>query len=364
MNHWRIWGAIAAGAVILVVFSCSNEGGGILDNLLKGSKSAVPVTVANVAVVERQRTIDVPTTLEPSDEMVIKLPQEATIERLLVAEGDLVESGDRLFTISETDLTLQLARLRADLKEAQAALEKNQYFLNNRDRLLDEGRIDRNQYDNLEAEVDGAEAEVEKIQLEITGLEDRQGTPTITAPISGTVGNIAVANGATAAADAPILTIVATDPMIATFRLGSHETTAVRPGQSVSLRITDLGGERMSGRITAVGSALDAEKRFEVKASVPNRVGYLKAGMTAQMEFRSDRKQRLYMIPEEALIRDRRRYYVFTVIKGAAHKIQVLPSETRGSRVEIAKGLREDDLVVVKGHDKLTEGAVVDIWGR
>ena len=352
-------------AAVIVASGCADEDRGFLDRVLKGGGSAVPVTVANVVVRERASKIDAPAELTPSDTAEISLPDEVTIERMLVSDGEMVEAGDRLFRISEEDLSTQLAILRADLREAQANLEKNTYFLRNRDRLLDEGRIDRNQYDNLDAEVEANEASVEKTQLQIGQMEDRLANLTITSPVSGAVSGIAASSGLTVPAGRAIMSIVSVNPMIATFKLAAHEATTVKPGMQVGVRLTDVSGERSVGKITSVGTRLDPKTdTFEVKASIPNPTGFLKAGMRADVEFTSSRKQRLYLIPEDALIRERRRYFVFTVIKGVAHKIQVIPSEVRGNRVEIARGLREDDLVVVKGHDKLTEGTVVDIWGR
>lgn len=356
---------LSAAMVVFVSFGCASEETGFLDRLLRGEGSAVPVTVANVVVHERASRIDVPAELVPADTTEVTLPDEVTIERMLVSDGEMVEAGDALFRISEEDISTQLAILRADLREAQANLEKNTYFLRNRDRLLDEGRIDRNQYDNLEAEVEANEAAVEKVQLKIGQVEERLATLTVTSPVAGAVSGLTASTGLTVPGGKAILSIVTVNPMIATFKLASHEATAVKPGMEVGVRLTDVGGIRSTGKVTAVGTRLDPKTdTFEVKAQVPNPTAYLKAGMRAEVEFTGTRKQRLYLIPAEALIKERRRYYVFTVIKGVAHKIQVIPNEILGNRVEVARGLREDDLVVVKGHDKLTEGTVVDIWGR
>ena len=43
---------------------------------------------------------------------------------------------------------------------------------------------------------------------------------------------------------------------------------------------------------------------------------------------------------------------------------RVIPSETVGTQVEIVRGLKDDDLVVVRGQEKLAEGTVVDFGKR
>ena len=162
-----------------------------------------------------------------------------------------------------------------------------------------------------------------------------------------------------------MVSITQFDPIVAEFELASYESATIRPGAMVDVKLPDLSAENFKGKISKVDSTIDPDDQsFKVWASIPNPKGFLKAGMSAEIQFTTSQKQRFFLIPTEALIRERRRYYVFTVINGVAHRVEVVPKEKRGRKVEIAKGLREDDLVVVKGNDKLTEGTVVDIWGR
>ncbi len=354
-------------AIVVVAFSCSNEGDGFLARILRGNSggSAVPVTVTNVVMREHSPTITVPAKLVPTERVEVSLPEEATIDAVMASDGDLVDVGDALFRISEENTITKLTGLRTDLKEAQAQLEKNSYFLRNRDRLRDEGRVDDTQYDNLESQVDEDEAAVERQQQEIARLEDRAGETTITATIAGVVSDSKAAPAATFDANAPIMAIEKVNPIEAEFRLAAYEATTVRPGMPIQIRFRELGGERAAGRITYVGTKLDPKTNtFDVRAQIPNPTGYYKVGLSGEVEFTSSKKQHFAIIPADALIRERRRYFIYTVIKGVAHRVQVFPNETRGNEIEITRGLREDDLIVVKGHDKLTEGSVVDIWGK
>lgn len=348
----------------IIASGCTSEGGGFFARLLKGGGSAVPVTVESVVVQERSQELRIPAVFESSETTDVALPEDVAIERFLVKEGDTVNSGDPILRISEQEISFRQARVRTDIRDAKATLDKNTYLYKNRDRLLEEGRLDRNQYDSLEAEIVANEAAVEKLQQELTRLEERSANVTITSPASGQVSKIHALSGTTVLAARPIMTLTRSDPVMAVFRLPSQNSAVVRAGQSVRVRIVDLGGETIVGRITQVGTELDRDGTFGVRAALPNPAGRLKVGMKAEVGFTSPDKQRFFLIPEEALIKERHAYFVFTVAKGVAHKVQVIPNETIGSRVEIARGLTEEDLVVVKGNDKLTEGTVVDIWGK
>ncbi|MBT3181094.1 MAG: efflux RND transporter periplasmic adaptor subunit [Deltaproteobacteria bacterium] len=351
--------------LVITVEGCSSDKDSLFAKLFKGGGSTVPVTVENVIIKDRSYTVEVPAVLRPSERREVTLPADATIERVYVAKGDSVAEGDPLFQISEGEIKSQLARLNDNLRDARAEFDKNSYLYNNRDRLLEEERIDQVQYDNLEIDIDTSETLVTRLQGEMAALRERPRNSSIPSPISGIVEDVSVAVGVTAAAGKPLVSITQFNPMLAEFELASYESATVNSGTNIDVRLPDLSADNFKGKIVKVDSSINPDDQsFKVWASVPNPKGFLKAGMSAEVQFTTSQKQRFFLIPSEALIRDRRRYYVFTVINGVAHRVEVVPKEKRGKRVEIAKGLREDDLVVVKGHDELTEGTVVDIWGR
>lgn len=355
---------IIIGIGILVAFSCSNEGDGFLARILKGSPGGVPVAVESVVAEERQRQFAIPATIEPAESVEVTLPEDAVIERVLVAEGQAVASGAELVRLSEADVTSKLATLRTDLRDAQARLDRDTYFAQNKDRLLAEGRIDQTTYDNIDEETEKDEADLEKIRQDVSKLEERQASPVVTSPIAGVVQRIYAAPGLVAQGGKSIATIGKAETMTITFRLPAAYAAVARAGQTVKVTFPDLG-ESASARILSIGTEIDpGDNGFAVRASLANPGGRLKAGMRAQVEVPMAEKQRVHIIPEEALIRERGAVFVYTVDKKIARKVQVIPSETVGTKVEIARGLKDDDIVVVRGQERLSEGTAVDFGKR
>lgn len=351
--------------VLLAVYSCSNEGGGFFGKLLKGGGSAVPVTVESVVVRERSTKLNVPITLESSEVYEVILQSDASIDRIFVREGDVINSGDTLIRVSEQDLLSKITKLKNDLREAQTQFDKNSYLFKNRDRLLSEGKIEKSVYDALENDVQVSESAMEKLQGEITRLEEKSPITTISSPMPGAVSKINTSAGNLVQAGRSIMTIVKFDPMIASFRLPSYYAPSMKAGTVVMIKLTEIPSGDLAAKITSVGTEIDIkDNAFAVKASIANPSAQLKSGMRGEVEFITPEKQKLYSIPQEALIKEQRAYFVYTVAKGIAHRVQVIPDEIVGNRVEIVRGLNDADIVVVKGHDKLTEGTVVDIWGR
>lgn len=349
----------------LFLISCTQGQRKWMKGFFKGGGSAVPVAVENVIVQEKSVGIVVPATLVPSEKIEVKLPNEVLVERVMVNNGSVVKDGEALCRLSTEESNLRLASLRAELTELQSNLEKNMYFLRNRDRLLDEGRINQDQYDNLETEVDENESRIEKTRAQIAELEAKTGEVNVTSPMAGIVQARMVSPGIVVPAGKPLFIIIKTNPIAAEFTLAPYEAKSVKAGMPVTIRFRDLPGEKVTAKISSVGSKIDPQtSRFFVRVLLPNPTGVYKTGMVAQAEFESAEKQRFYSISESAVIKDKRRHYVFTVHMGKAHRVPIRVRDIKNGRAEVIEGLMEGDIVVVRGNEELEEGAVVDIWGR
>ena len=353
---------IAVGAVLLVIFSCSNEGDGFLARLLKGSGGGVPVTVESVAVRERQREAAFPARAETAETVDVSVPEEAIVASVSVTEGQPVSAGTELLRLSTDDLNTKLTNLRMDLRDAQARFDRDSYFARNKDRLLAEGRMDQAQFDNIDAELERDSAALEKLKADQAKLEERIASPFVASPIPGVVSKINIAPGLAATAGSPLMSIAKSDQLSFSFRIPPSFLPSASAGQGIRIRFPE-SGETVQARITSVAAEADpADGSYVVKAAASAAKQNQGAGAEALLS--TPEKQRVFVVPEEALIRDRSAVFVFTVEKRTAHKIQVIPSDTMGNQVEIARGLKEDDTVVVRGQDKLSEGTVVDIWKR
>jgi RND family efflux transporter MFP subunit len=356
---------IAIAAAVIVIFSCSNEEDGFISRMLKGGEAAVPVTVESVAVRDKALKFTASGEIGSAESADVTAPDEVIVDRFTVELGERVDSGDVVARLSEDEMTLRVVRLRADLREAQSKLEKDSYLLRNRDRLIDEDRIDQERYDKLEGDVETDEAEIERLGQDIARIEDSLGDTALRSPISGIVTKRNVSAGSVVAAGGSVLTVSKVDPAMVKFTLSSDKSAMVRPGTSVRITFPTLRGRRIDGRVTAVDTKVDSETgSFTASASISNPEGIYKSGMRADVEFENPVKQQVFVVPEVAIIKEGRSFFVFTVKDGVAHRVQIIPSQTKGRHVEVIRGLKEADLVVVGGQDKIKEGTKVDIWGR
>src|SRR3989338_3093602 len=360
--------------VLFMAFSllvgCSNDEeapkhkSGFLDKLFKSSNRAVPVTVANALLRERALDLAVPAKLSPSETVEIKLPFEASIEQVFITSGDTIAVNTALVRLAEEELQLKLTQLRTELKDADNELQKNRYLHRNRDRLLEEGSINQHHYETLETQVERNEAAVEQKRSDIQSLQSRLTQLTITSPTSGVITEINVASGLTIPTNTTLMKISKVDPMIVEFELAGHEATAIQSGQKITVRFAELPTELIEANVISIGAVLEQGSTFPVKAVFANPTALFKVGMQAEVKFTGVKRQRYFLVPNNAILIDQRQHYVFVVVQGAAHRTRIIPKQTQDGFTEVVEGLREDDLIIVKGHEKLEEGTTVDIWGR
>jgi len=118
-------------------------------------------------------------------------------------------------------------------------------------------------------------------------------------------------------------------------------------------------GRRFAGRVSSVDSRVDPNTRAVlVRAEVPNAEGLLKPGMFLNIVLERDQRRAL-VIPEEALVPEQNRQFVFVVADGKAIKREVRIGARRPGSVEIADGLAAGERIVVEGTVRLRDGSLV-----
>ena len=345
---------------LLFFISCSRGGPG----LLCGDGKAW-VSVDKVAAEEKQPTIALPAVLEPSEKVEIQFPFDVKIERVLANLGDTARNGDLLFTLNDQDFNLKLAQLKAQKLEQEALLDKNNYFLRNRDRLLEEGKIDKSLYDSLEAEVRSLEAQLNRIKADMGILENQAHNLNITSPISGMVTVKNIVPGASVSARQVLMTLVKNDPILVSFNMPAADAAAITKGMNIAAQVEDFPGKSFNATVVFISPELDgASRNFNVKAAMANPLLTLKGGMSAQAVFVSPNKTKILAVPAKSVLSEMGKEYVYVVRQNRAWRVRVYTRQSAENpdKLEIMEGLNPDDMVVTEGQEKLKEGAEVNLW--
>ena len=158
-----------------------------------------------------------------------------------------------------------------------------------------------------------------------------------------------------------IATLVRRDPLLLRFRVPEAEAAALAPGMPARFTLPSGAGEAYSATIRLVGAAAsEADRMVTVTAEVddPKR-GDLRPGAFAQVSVPVG-KVAAPVIPQTA-IRPSERGFLAYVVNGdtAEERVVELGLRTADGQVEVRKGLRIGEELVVRGAEALRTGAKV-----
>ncbi len=274
--------------------------------------------------------------------------------------GDRVAAGDVLAVIVSPDFgAAKAAYLQAAAAEA--------LWIRNFERESDLlARGVATERDLLEAETSLAESRVARSRAEQEllglGLSQRQVDEVastgdtsnrymVTAPFAGVVVERQATVGELSNPETPLFAVADVSQMWAELDIYEMDIPHVRPGQIVVLHVAGMPGEKVAGRITWVGSQLDARTRtLPARAVLENPEGQLRANMFARAVVTVSNAHSAVVVPRSAVQWEGCCNVVFVQDSVTAyHPVKVQLGPASGSLVEVRRGLSGGEIVVTQG---------------
>jgi cobalt-zinc-cadmium efflux system membrane fusion protein len=320
-----------------------------------GSPLRSKLTVDAVGEKEVQRSVVIPAVVEADPARLVKIlpPLSGRITELKVQLGQRVEFSQPLVVLDSSDLALAYS----DYDRAKVLLA---LALKNRDRLRNLEKIGGAALkDQQQAETDYVTAEVElqraDARLRQIGVNaettDKSRLVTVTAPIAGSVIDLAVAPGAywndpTAA----LMTVADLSTVWVTANVAEKDTSLIAKGQPVDVAFPAYPGEVFKGEVLFVSDVLDADtRRTKVRIAFPNPDMRLKPNMFAAVSFFTP-KRMVTFVPTTALILKNDTDQVFVEVEPWTFEARrVETGVEQGDQTIVQAGLKAGDRVVVKG---------------
>jgi membrane fusion protein (multidrug efflux system) len=245
--------------------------------------------------------------------------------------------------------------LRAELDQARASLDNaRQQFA--RARALPAGQaVSQARVDELDSLARAAEGRLRQIQARIEELR-------LTAPFSGRVGLRQVSPGALIQPGTPVTTLDDIGRVRVEFSVPEVHFARVRPGAPVIARSTAYGQRRFEGRVALIDTRIDpATRTVRLISEFENADEALKPGLFMTVELTLEQRDRAVIIPEEALDPMGERNFVYAVRDGRARRVEVQLGLRLPGEVEIRQGVQPGEQIVVRGLQRLREGAPVRV---
>jgi multidrug efflux pump subunit AcrA (membrane-fusion protein) len=130
-----------------------------------------------------------------------------------------------------------------------------------------------------------------------------------------------------------------------------RDIAAVKAGQDAAFTVLAYSQERFKGKVVLVGNQVESSSRtLEVRITVDNADGRLKAGMFADVEIITTILENVLLIPDSALQTDGENQIVFVALDGNKFEKRVVElGEEQQGRVQVLEGLKAGEKIVTEG---------------
>jgi membrane fusion protein (multidrug efflux system) len=262
-------------------------------------------------------------------------------------EGQYVKQGEVL-------VELDADEARADLQIAEAVLGESRSQVNRARELALTKALSAQQMEQLEATLNANEARVAASRSRLNDLIMR-------APFSGRVGLRNVSVGGLVNPGTVITTLDDTSVMKLDFSVPETFLSSLEAGLPVEAKSAAYSEQTFKGQVLSVGTRVDPITRsVVVRAQMPNREGKLKPGMFLTVRLLHGGGKTM-VLPEQALVPERNKQFVFGVRDGKAYKTEIVVGRRRPGEVEVLQGLTVGDEVIIEGTQKVRDGVAVRI---
>lgn len=333
----------------------ADQGGG---NGNAGGQPA-PVRVAEAEM--RQFTPTVPVAGTVVSRLDARISAEVAGRLENVAEvGTEVDEGQVLAEIDDTQLRLQVGEQEAVVQREQANLaylEKQQARLES---LAARNVAARNQLDEITAQRQVAQSNLEVARSRLAQLRDQLDRTTVEAPFGGVVSERLAMPGERVSEGDPVVRLQNTGEREVVARAPLEYLPYVRAGDPIQVSWRERSHV---GEVRSVVRAGDQVSHlFEVRVDVPDSLWPI--GQTVQVAMPTADTRQVLAVPRDALVLRRDGTAVYVVQSdGTARRVQVRPGGGDGPFVEVNGEVRPGDRVIIRGNERLQPGQSVKILG-
>lgn len=392
-RRWILYTSLATALLIAIV------------GVAAAMRSSHPIDPSKLATVEQgdiARSVVATGKVEPLAKVEVKSKASGIVEKILVDYGDHVKTGQILAELDKEQLRASVRESHANLDAAQAA-EQSAQATYERNLVDAQGpdvpflksasdRAQQLQHDGLiapsaledaqkayqmglnrqlsgqrnvavsKAEIAKARAQVAQAQASLERAEEDLQYSTITSPMDGIVLSRDVEVGDAVSSilvlgsqATLVMTLGDTSEVYVKGKVDETDIGKVYLGQPARIVVESFKDKKFDGKVTKIsplGQEKDNVTSFEVRVSIQNPGGALRANMSANAEIILEEKQSVLLVPEGALIyeKDRNAFVQLPDPKAndGRRKVPVKLGITNGVKAEILAGLEQGQKVVLQ----------------
>ena len=301
-----------------------------------------------------------------SSDQEIRARVSGILEEIYFKDGQIVQKGDKLFKIEQSEYIASLNAAQAKKREDEASLALAIADVNRYEPLVKEGLAPRatlEQYQaqqaGLKAAITGDEAQIRKASLQLSYT-------IITAPISGRVSSrmVDIGNLVGQGESTLLTTIMSIDPIYTYFspsqddvRLFQKYRNKEKPDAFIEVKGNDED-IRLNGFVDFSNNTVDpTTSTITMRATINNEEGKVLPGTFVYVNLFINDKYKFLMIPPEVIFSDQLGKFVYIVDENSkAKRVTIETGYSTKYYVSVKEGLKDGDQVIVSALVKLKDG--------
>jgi HlyD family secretion protein len=377
----------------------------IVGGLVAATSSGTKIDPSKLAKVEKgdlAKSVVATGKVEPITKVEVKSKASGIVKKLFVDAGDKVKKGQLLAQLDKDEIQAQVEQSKAALAAAEASLKsaeadyerakvdaegpdvpllKRAYDRANgmaKDGVVSASALDdaeknyqmalnkqnvaKAQVTVLKAKISQSQAQVAQDQANLKQLEEQLSYTDIESPIDGVVLSRDVEMGdavssilVLGSSATLVMTLGDTSEVYVKGKVDESDIGKVYLGQPARIKVESFKDKTFNGKVTKIspmGVEKDNVTTFEVRVSINNPGGELKAEMTANAEIILEEHKNVLQIPEGSIIYDNQKKASVEVPdpkgKEGKRKVAVNIGISNGAKTELLSGLKEGDQVVLQ----------------
>jgi RND family efflux transporter MFP subunit len=333
-----------------------------IDTLAK-TENILPIKVMEAQTGNIAKLVRYSGILQAWQKAIILSEVAGKVKSITAKVGDSLEPGSPILKIDDEMLKYTVEQAEANVLQLEANHETSERELARKKSLFKNRVISDFEFDIARAKkkADRALLDSAKASLKMARRDLRE--TLITSPIRGILAERTVDIGTNVSLGTKVATVVEIDRVKIRVGVSEKEIAEMKEGLEVSVETDAYHGKSYIGSVYSVGTkADDATLSFPVEIVVVNNQGaVLKPGMVARAAIKTGTYENAISLPQEPVMENEGRHFVWTVKADRAHKVLIIPIDLVGSDIILKEGLKPGQLVVVSGHERLFEGCRVQI---
>jgi HlyD family secretion protein len=368
----------------------------------RGGTKIDPSKLAKVEKGDLAKSVVATGKVEPITKVEIKSKASGIVKRLYVDAGDRVKKGQLLAELDKEEIAARVAQAKAQVEASEASARGTQADFErakvdaegpdvpmlkraydraqgmakegvvsesalddaqkNYDMAVNKQNVAKAQLQVLKAKIGQATAQVAQDRANLMQLEEQLSYTTIMSPIDGIilsrdveVGDAVSSILVLGSSATLIITEGDTSEVYVKGKVDESDIGKVYMAQPARIKVESFKDKTFNGKVTKIspmGVEKDNVTTFEVRVSINNPGGELKAAMTANAEIILEEHKNVLQIPEGSILYDKDKTASVEIPdekgKEGKRKVAVNIGISNGAKTELLSGLKEGDQVVLQ----------------